>query len=101
MSEHQCNDCEYCKFDDDGKMVYRHQACMPLNSKVYCIDWCIHQIVAALNAGGVWTKVSCCGHNRIIGHIGLEDGRVLYIAKDPDMHILKKAIELAGYHHDV
>ena len=31
----------------------------PLNGKVQCIDYCIHQIVAALNAGGVWTTCSC------------------------------------------
>ena len=35
---------------------------MPLSGRVECIDFCIHQIVAALNAGGVRTVGSCCGH---------------------------------------
>ena len=28
---------------------------MPINGRVQCIDFCIHQIVAALNAGGIRT----------------------------------------------
>ena len=56
---------------------------MPLNGKVQCIDHCIHQIVAALNAGGVRTKASCCGHGQAKGIISLEDGRVLVIQKEP------------------
>ena len=53
---------------------------MPLNGKVQCIDHCIHQIVAALNAGGVRTVASCCGHGgEVPGQIDLEDGRVLVI----------------------
>ena len=52
---------------------------MPIDGKVRCIDHCIAQIVAALNAGGVHTVSSCCGHGEIKGCIGLEDGRVLII----------------------
>ena len=52
---------------------------MPINGKVQCIDWCIHRIVAALNAGGVRTVASCCGHDKMDGNIILEDGRVLII----------------------
>ncbi|MCY4429210.1 MAG: hypothetical protein OXC11_02305, partial [Rhodospirillales bacterium] len=55
------------------------QACLPLNGRVRCIDWCIHQIVAALNAGGVETTASCCGHEEMNGSITLADGRVLVI----------------------
>ena len=54
---------------------------MPLNGKVQCIDYCIHQVVAALNAGGVRTVGSCCGHGTMKGNIILEDGRVLIIEK--------------------
>ena len=95
MSEHQEHGCEYCD-TFGGEKTYANQVAMPLNGKVNSIDYCIHHIVAALNAGGVWTTVSCCGHNRTIGHIGLADGRVLYIANDPAMTILKKAADLAG-----
>ena len=52
---------------------------MPINGRVEHIDHCIHHIVAALNAGGVQTVASCCGHNLMKGNIVLEDGRVLII----------------------
>lgn len=64
-----------------GEKTYANQVCMPLNGKVVCIDWCIHQIVAALNAGGIETIACCCGHNKKQGRIDLADGRVLYISK--------------------
>lgn len=57
-------------------------AMMPLNGKVHGIDPCIHHIVAALNAGGVWTRASCCGHGGQPddhGSIVLDDGRVLVV----------------------
>ena len=62
----------------------RNQVCMPLNGKVQCIDHCIHHIVAALNAGGVRTVASCCGHQKMKGNIVLEDGRVLIIQQKPN-----------------
>ena len=65
----------------------RHQVCMPLGGKVQAIDYCIHQIVAALNAGGVWTTCSCCGHRRAPGRIDLEDGRVLLIPRPEDLQL--------------
>ena len=78
------NGCEFCD-ECGGEKTYRHQACLPLNGKVYGIDWCIHHIVAALNAGGVRTSASCCGHGRMNGNIILEDGRVLIILPEtPD-----------------
>ena len=55
---------------------------MPLNGRVQCIDFCIHQIVAALNAGGIRTLASCCGHGKMPGRIDLEDGRTLVVADD-------------------
>ena len=70
-----CDKCDEC----GGIKTYANQACLPLNGKVRCIDWCIHQIVAALNAGGVVTTSSCCGHGVQEGRIDLEDGRVLVI----------------------
>lgn len=62
-----------------GEKTFESQVCMPLNGKVQCVDWCIHQIIAALNAGGVRTVASCCGHGKADGNIVLEDGRVLII----------------------
>ena len=55
---------------------------MPLGGRVQCIDFCIHQIVAALNAGGIRTLASCCGHGKMPGRIDLEDGRTLVVADD-------------------
>ena len=57
---------------------------MPINGRVQCIDFCIHQIVAALNAGGVGTVASCCGHGKMPGRIDLDDGRTLLIARGAD-----------------
>ena len=70
-----CKRCDEC----GGKATYENQVVMPLNGKAVCIDWCIHHIVAALNAGGVHTKACCCGHGERDGRIDLEDGRVLII----------------------
>ena len=55
---------------------------MPLNGRVQCIDFCTHKLVAALNAGGIRTVTSCCGHGNDAGRIDLEDGRTLAIAKN-------------------
>lgn len=70
--------CEHCDGLGSAK-TYQNQAKMPINGRVQCIDWCIHHIVAALNAGGIRTTDSCCGHKKMPGYIALEDGRVLAI----------------------
>ena len=62
-----------------GRVTYRNQIAMPIRGKVHCIDFCIHRIVAALNAANVVTTASCCGHETIPGIINLLDGRVLAI----------------------
>lgn len=49
---------------------------------VWC-DPCIAPIVSALNAGGIHTIASCCGHGRNDSTIGLTDGRWLVIAAEP------------------
>lgn len=72
--------CDKCD-SPGGVETYRNQAMMPINGKVRCIDWCIHQIVAALNAGGVETTACCCGHGIKPGRIDLADGRVLIITR--------------------
>lgn len=62
-----------------GTKTYENQACLPIDGRIVCVDWCIHQIVAALNAGGVRTVACCCGHGRTPGRIDLADGRILTI----------------------
>ena len=76
--EHDCDRCDM----PGGVKTYANQVSMPLNGKVQCIDYCIHRIVAALNAGGTLTVASCCGHEKMPGIISLEDGRVLVIFED-------------------
>ena len=70
--------CEHCLIVN-GREKFRRTAAMPLNGRIQGIDFCIHHIVAALNAGNIPTSVSCCGHGYMYGNIGLEDGRVLVI----------------------
>ena len=70
--------CKYCD-GPGGEKTYRNQVCLPINGKVQCIDHCIHHIVAALNAGGIGTIASCCGHGTMHGNIILDDDRVLII----------------------
>lgn len=72
----ECTRCDDC----GGKKTYANQVSMPLGGKVINIDWCIHAIVAALNAGGVETVACCCGHGTQDGRIDLADGRTLVIS---------------------
>jgi hypothetical protein len=74
--------CERC-YGFGSEKTYENQVSLPLNGRVFCIDWCIHRIVAALNAGGIETAASCCGHGEILGRIDLADGRVLQILPKP------------------
>ena len=89
--------CDYCD-EPGGLKTYENQACVPINGRVQGIDWCIHRIVTALNAGGVRTVASCCRHGEIKGNIILEDGRVLIILpKEPDsVEAWQKAVEIDG-----
>ena len=48
------------------------------------IDFCIADIVAALNAANIVTVASCCGHGKRDGDIILEDSRFLRIGRFPD-----------------
>ena len=61
--------------------AYECQVPMPLNGRVQCIDFCIADIVAALNAANITTEASCCGHGQIDGIISLSDGRELLIPR--------------------
>lgn len=76
-------DCEKCD-GFGGIKTYENQVMMPINGKVYGIDHCIHHIVAALNAAGIETWHSCCGHKIIDATIHLVDGRVIIIKDRQD-----------------
>jgi hypothetical protein len=71
--------CSHCDGQCGSAATYAGQACLPLNGRVRSIDWCIHHIVAALNAAGIETVASCCGHMKTDGRIDLADGRTLVI----------------------
>lgn len=47
--------------------------------KTCAIDACIAPLVAALEAGGVLMRGSCCGHGVRAGEILLADGRALVV----------------------
>jgi hypothetical protein len=58
---------------------YKHQTPMPIKARVRYVDYCIADIVAALNAANITTLASCCGHSKVNGTILLEDGRIVEI----------------------
>ncbi|MCY3840384.1 MAG: hypothetical protein OXH09_17345 [Gammaproteobacteria bacterium] len=76
-------DCPFCDGQPGSVETYKHQVSLPINGRVVCIDFCIHRIVAALNAAGIQTVASCCGHGKMKGNIVLEDGRTLIIQQTP------------------
>lgn len=65
-----------CNVDRERKMV-------EASPDAWC-DPCIAAVIYALNAGGVKTIASCCGHGRRPGFIALVDGRVLVLARSLD-----------------
>ena len=58
---------------------YECQVPMPIDRRVQRIDFCIADIIAALNAANILTVASCCGHGKMDAKISLEDGRELSI----------------------
>lgn len=50
-------------------------------TRVFGIDACLADLVRALNAGGITTRSSCCGHFERDGQIDLADGRTLFIRR--------------------
>jgi hypothetical protein len=58
---------------------YRCQLPIILNGQPVGIDKCIFDIICALNAEGLETVASCCGHGKRAGSIILKDGRELVI----------------------
>lgn len=58
---------------------HEHQVLVPIRGRARGIDFCIVDLVAALNAANIPTVMSCCGHEEQDGVIYLEDGRQLII----------------------
>ncbi len=56
------------------------------------IDKCIAPLVKAMNDGGLVTLSACCGHNKELGHVWLENGSVLVILPDATKDDVIKAI---------
>ena len=50
-----------------------HTVPMPIRGRVRSIDFCISDIVAALNAANITTAASCCGHGRFPGSVLLDE----------------------------
>ena len=59
--------------------TYECQIPMPINGRRQDIDFCIADIIAALNAANIPTVASCCGHKKMDGSIVLSDGREIII----------------------
>ena len=57
---------------------------MPLRGRRNDVDFCIADLVAALNAANIITTGSCCGHGKTKARIDLEDGRILWIEGNED-----------------
>jgi hypothetical protein len=67
---------------------------MPIGGRVRDIDSCIAPIVAALNAGGVETIASCCGHGKIPGSIILDGDKWLVLYPNRKMGLKYGAVKL-------
>ncbi len=71
-----------------GMGTYECQIPMAIKGRVRYIDFCIADIVAALNAANLITVASCCGRHLgcklKAGNIILEDGRVITIEYPKD-----------------
>jgi len=59
--------------------TYEHQIPMPINGRMRGIDYCIADIVAALNAANIPTVASCCGHGKRSATVSLQDGREISV----------------------
>lgn len=60
---------------------YTCQVSMPIAGRLVSVDFCIHDVVAALNAANIRTAASCCGHGKADAHILLETGQEIVIKR--------------------
>ena len=72
-----------CKWGNHKKVRVQIPADLSSTGKVKWkkpnIDSCIAPIVEALQKAGIDMRGSCCGHNKSVGNIDLQDGRKLII----------------------
>ena len=72
-----------CKWGDDVIISLKIPADLSHTGEVHWkevkIDACIAPIVDALQKSGIDMRWSCCGHGKTIGHIDLQDGRILVL----------------------
>lgn len=66
--------------------TYEHTVPMAIKGRRQDVDYCIADIIAALNAANITTLASCCGHGRDNNGLGegsiiLEDGRELIVRR--------------------
>ena len=60
--------------------THEHEVCIPISGRIQGVDFCVHDLVSALNASNIPTTMSCCGHGGMAPSvIILGDGRVLRI----------------------
>lgn len=52
---------------------------MAINGRRQDVDYCLADIIAALNAANIPTIASCCGHSKADAVISLADGREMTI----------------------
>jgi hypothetical protein len=71
---------------------YEHTVPMPIDGKVCDIDFCVADIVAALEAGNLHPVASCCGHGKQAGSVVLRDGRELQIESIAKNEVLKALV---------
>ena len=76
--------CDFAEREKAMVVIERDDAGVPI---VWC-DPCLVGIVAALNAGGLRTVASCCGHGQRDGVISLQDGRELYLVNSRARSVL-------------
>lgn len=60
--------------------------------KVIGVDQCIAPLVAALNAGGIATICSCCGHGYLPGSVILADDTWLMLLTREQAEAVNKSI---------
>lgn len=91
-----------CKHGDDVPMVVWIPTHLSHTGegrfKQVGIDRCIAPIIAGLNAAGVITTGSCCGHEKAPGEIMLLDGRTLVVSEARAGRQHKEPNLLAAFH---
>lgn len=78
-----------CKWNKIKKVKVKIPADLSSTGKTkwkHCgIDYCIANIVKALQKSKIDMRGSCCGHNKYFGDICLQDGRMLLIIPIADI----------------